>query len=132
MTDNEIKKALESLLDRMRAYEAQQASIGKGLVEDIISMYDRQKAEIERLTVNSNAYALGMKRLSEQLETAKTEAIKEFAERLKEKHRHNTTSIVSLVTVFDNINNLVKEMTESPTKIEHSSLCETESYEVKE
>ena len=37
-------------------------------------------------------------------------AVKEFAERLKEKHRHNTTSIVSLVTVFDNINNLVKEM----------------------
>lgn len=28
--------------------------------------------------------------------------------------------------------NLVKEMTETPTKIEHSSLCETESYEVKE
>jgi hypothetical protein len=43
----EIVKSLESLLDRMRAYESQQASIGKGLVENIISMYNRQKAEIE-------------------------------------------------------------------------------------
>ena len=49
MADNETIKALESLLDRMRAYEAQQSSIGKGLVEDIISMYDRQKAEIAKL-----------------------------------------------------------------------------------
>lgn len=49
LTDAEIVKSLESLLDKMRAYESQQASIGKGLVEDIISMYDRQKAEIERL-----------------------------------------------------------------------------------
>ena len=49
MTDNEIVKSLESLLDRMRAYESLQASIGKGLVEDIISMYNRQKAEIGRL-----------------------------------------------------------------------------------
>ena len=47
LTDSEIVKSLESLLDIMRAYESLQASIGKGLVEDIISMYNRQKAEIE-------------------------------------------------------------------------------------
>ena len=47
LTDAEIVKSLESLLDRMRAYESLQASIGKGLVENIISMYNRQKAEIE-------------------------------------------------------------------------------------
>ena len=39
----------------------------------------------------------------------KAEAYKEFAERLKDMHKHNTTSVVSLVTVFDNINNLLKE-----------------------
>lgn len=50
LTDTEIVKSLELLLDKMRAYESLQASIGKGLVEDIISMYNRQKAEIERLT----------------------------------------------------------------------------------
>jgi len=59
MNDNEIIKSLESLLDRMRAYEAQQASIGKGLVEDIISMYDRQKAEIERLQNSFGSNKLG-------------------------------------------------------------------------
>ena len=49
LTDADIVKSLELLLDKMRAYESLQASIGKGLVEDIISMYNRQKAEIERL-----------------------------------------------------------------------------------
>ena len=42
----------------------------------------------------------------------KSEAIKEFAEKVKDKHKHNKTSVVSLVTVFDNIDNLVKEMTD--------------------
>jgi hypothetical protein len=71
LTDNEIVKSLESLLDRMRAYESLQASIGKGLVEDIISMYNRQKAEIERLTTMHSEMCIGMKRL-------KSEAYREF------------------------------------------------------
>ena len=36
--------------------------------------------------------------------------VKDFAERLKDMHKHNTTSVVSLVTVFDNINKLLEEM----------------------
>lgn len=46
----------------------------------------------------------------DNIEKIKSEAVKEFAERLKDKHKHNKTSVVSLVTVFDNINKLVKEM----------------------
>lgn len=53
MTDNVIIKYLESLLDTMRLYESSQASIGKGFVEDIISMYDRQKAKIAVLSVEN-------------------------------------------------------------------------------
>ena len=53
LTDNEIIKYLESLLDTMRLYESSQASIGKGFVEDIISMYDRQKAKIAVLSVEN-------------------------------------------------------------------------------
>ena len=64
-----------------------------------------------------------------KIKSAKSEAIKEFAERLKAtSHPCGDTYIV----YGDRIDNLVKEMTESPTKIEHSSLCETDTYEVKE
>ena len=58
--------------------------------------------------------------------TAKSEAVKEFAERLKKNVKKQNSFD------FEDVDNLVAEMTESPTKIEHSSLCETESYEVKE
>ena len=83
MTDNEIIKALESLLDKMRAYEALQASIGKGVVEDIISMYDRQQAEIERLNAVSEICGDCHRQYAEKIEQAKSEAIKEFAEKVE-------------------------------------------------
>lgn len=41
------------------------------------------KAEIERLTVNMNAFGLGMKREKERADTARAEAIKEFWDRLQ-------------------------------------------------
>ena len=166
MTDNVIIKYLESLLDTMRLYESSQASIGKGFVEDIISMYDRQKAKIAVLSVENANLKISIEDLkadnsflteavasadapspivsrliqennekhmnivndlkaeierlkhrktelqirNQELQHEKSEAIKEFAERLKAMHKHNKTSVVSLVTVFDNINNLVKEM----------------------
>ena len=56
-----------------------------------LDLINRQKAEIQKLqidnkklTVNMNAFGAGMKRLAKDLKNAKAEAIKEFAERLKE------------------------------------------------
>ncbi len=66
---------------------------------------NRQKAENEKLTVNKNAYGLAMQQLSEQLETAKSEAIKEFAEQVK-------ALFIPEDDVRAEIDNLVKEMTE--------------------
>lgn len=84
--------------------------------------------------------AFALKCKTEDLKTAKSEAIKELAEKFKEK----AGSIVASCQGYEiyetkqyqisavDLDNLVKEMTESPTKIEHSSLCETDTYEVKE
>ena len=58
------------------------------------------------------------------IKEAKSEAIKEFAERLY--RRIGYCDLPNLV-VKSHIDNLAKEMTE-PTKLEHSSLCETETY----
>ena len=125
LTDNEIVKSLESLLDRMRAYESQQASIGKGLVEDIISMYNRKNAEVERLNktvvdLNTNLsesihcftrmeslYKIKCK----ELDVAKAEAIKEFAERLLKKELESKYfSHIAFQALNFDTNNLVKEM----------------------
>ena len=91
LTSAEIVKSLESLLDRMRAYESQQASIGKGLVEDIISMYNCQKAEIESLKADKIIAERHEKDARElykdvviQLKTAKSEAYRECVERVKQ------------------------------------------------
>ena len=130
MSDNEIKKALEKMTygghscmhckygttkDNDRC-GLQGCKIGR----DALDLINRQQAEIERLQkAKADDVSLAYK-------VAKTEAIKEFAKKVKK------TIIDELVVDFDDIDNLVAEMTESPTKIEHSSLCETDTYEVKE
>ena len=48
-----------------------------------LDLINRQQEEIVRLTVNMNAFGRGMQIEAEKVETAKAEAIKEFAERLK-------------------------------------------------
>ena len=50
---------------------------------DVAAIITHQQAEIERLTINMNAFGLGMKQEKERADTIKVEAIKEFAERLQ-------------------------------------------------
>ena len=58
------------------------------------------------------------------------DVIKEFAERLKEQsYIPNLSCTGEYIVDVSDIDNLVKELTHQPTKIEHSSLCETETYE---
>ena len=113
MNDNDIKKALECCKKRNCgdcSYNAYGTSCSNIIASDTLDLINRQQAEIERLTVNKNACALGMKRLAEQLEQAKSEAIKEFAERLKGKFlgEYKTPRAV----IKGRIDDLVKEMTE--------------------
>ena len=71
------------------------------LQDTVIETFKRQKAEIERLTINMNAFGLGMKREKERADNA----IKEFAERLKSR-----LITVTYMNFDDTIDNLVKEM----------------------
>lgn len=84
------------------------------LCKPVADEIERLQEEIERLTTMNSELNIGIKKLKEF-------AIKEFAERLKEiSDRDGWTD-------SSEIDNLVKEMTE-PVKIEHNSLCETETY----
>ena len=127
ITDSEIIKALECYMDcdckncPCQTEDSHCLDLDEGLILDLIN---RQKAEIERLEKrldmsrkelsrrrerNIQNSELNLKLLSE-LKIVKSEAIREFAERLKVKAawdaRDNT-----VVHLYD-IDSIVKEMTE--------------------
>lgn len=85
-----------------------------------IKLHNRQKAENERLTAkilvkdNINDYNTAQLRIArEELRTAKSNAIKEFAERVKKYSFVDNLSLDGKETVYvDDINSIAKEMTE--------------------
>lgn len=114
MTDAEIIKALECCKDNSFnnfscekcSYHGTRGCCVNNLCEDALALINRQDAEIERLKdmVSQNEGALPR---YEAL--IRAEAVKEFAERLKEKAITYYTIIGRWVSVKD-IDNLVKEM----------------------
>ena len=138
MTDNEIIKALEDEI-RLTKYVGRPCADGVSikLIKNTIDLINCQKAEIERMEKrldmsrkelsrrrerNIQNSELNLKLLSE-LKIVKSEAIKEFAERLKEtplrfrisyKTHWNEPPKEKMVLFIDDkdIDNLVKEMTE--------------------
>lgn len=133
MTDEQIIKALEYCCGNITfdsdcsAHGCYQASLPEDrngdirwcrqwLMKDTFDLANRQKAEINEL--------------KQKLQQAKFEAIKEFAERLKKEALIDSGFEVLQVGTIDN---LVKEMTEAENalhKINHNSLCETETYKI--
>lgn len=88
MNDNDIIRATECCTTRELKcedcpYDRTPHECRKVYV-NIINLAKKQKAEIERLTINMNAFRIGMKREKERADTARSDAIKDFAERLKE------------------------------------------------
>lgn len=129
MTDNEIIKALECL--RGNAFDCGEcpycscypAPCEQQVAKDVLSLINRQKEEIERLKNRGLQVEV-----SEKLEREiKAEAVKEFAERLKEQDGYDNhvfddcASILvpkeylkgrdeKIKEVWTTIDNLVKEM----------------------
>ena len=121
MTDNEIIKALENCAD----------GSGTGLIRATIDLISRQKAEIERLntlcadcsmirgkteTISKlkeqiEYWQRGYNNLRQELKTARTEAIKEFAERLKEFQKPVCFDEAFIAVDVEDIDRLVKELT---------------------
>ena len=122
MTDNEIIKALEVCHKCVYGSCPECPLHGVGgcdseLMKYALNLIKRQKAEIERLekieivfdeiedTINPLPFETDYDKAVKQ---AKAEAIKEFAERLKEKER--PTFPLAMVVDISEIDNLVKEM----------------------
>ena len=126
MTDNEIIKSMQCVIgNEMLCSECTYEKVlpfpscRMMCAKNALDLINRQKAEIERLNIESETLATQLKGVYEQihkLNMAKSEAIKEFAERLKRTSigleigddKKFKMTVVSIVA----IDNLVKEMTE--------------------
>ena len=127
LKDEEIIKALEhcssSDLGECRNcpfYE--QCENDEQLVKYALDLINRQKAEIERLKQNLEEAHIDIKEhfttfqieQAEELKKVKSEAMKEFAEKLKKISRIylNRKGMLTHAVSLEEIDNLVKEMTE--------------------
>lgn len=122
MTDNEIIKALECCKSSVASCEECPMHVegvichGHELNKKALALITRQQAEIERLNAENmltmserNAFRTSFYEVSKQLKTAKSESVKEFAERLKDNLQWD--SEYDNKFVFENdINVLVKEV----------------------
>ena len=123
--------------------------------KNALDLINRQKAEIEKLQKAIKVQDIMIEQQDYKLKQAKSEAIKEFAKKvnpiieqlveimfddnqskcmIENCRKHSSIPCESRVCIDENkefwkskIDNLVKEMTE-PVKIEHNSLCETDTY----
>ena len=131
-TDEQIIKALECCFTNdfgktncnKCAFYTATAKCMDDMQNAVIDLINRQAAEIERLTAkilvkdNINDYNTMQLRIArEELRTAKSEAIKEFAERLTDKisvysKYVDVDGIVILNRIFRMIEDVEKEMTE--------------------
>ena len=127
MTDNDIKKALKlcATLDSGNCKKCPCREICNEndgtLTKLTLDLINRQKAEIERLQESGKEAVSCFTRMEslykikcKELEVAKSEAIKEFAERLKENcyTYSDICGYQSTVVDVNQIDNIVKEMTE--------------------
>ena len=129
MSDKEIIKALKCCSHRngdlpcegCPAYSIAQMCM-EDLMSDAIDLITHQKAEIERLEKELMKCKLEKEMMYQTVKEIKSEATKEFAERLKEGELYmrinfpNTKNgIEDYIVLSDDIDNLVKEMTEIAT-----------------
>lgn len=118
-TDNEIIKALECCIKndliqcKICPYYDMEQKCRRVLRNDVLDLLNRQRAEIERLSdYNANLQTANTS-LSNEIFEIKSEAIKEFAERLKKKTDNPGKAMFDVYEYYgETIDKLVKEMTE--------------------
>ena len=114
MTDNEIIKALERTASwvcdecKFHGEMCDGDKCEKVIADNVLDLINRQKAENESLKVDLAKCSIRLDNLYKTADEIKSEAIKEFAEKLK-----NCFAISGdYLDIINIIDNLVKEMTE--------------------
>ena len=126
MTDNDIIKALEEekkyvmgLQHRLECHGEETPGLIKNcvLLSNTLNLINRQKAEIEQWKEEANKHQNLWCEAVMDVQTAKAEAIKEFAEKLKSHKRRmcgndNGGLYWDQAVLVDDIDRVMKEMTE--------------------
>ena len=125
LTDKEVIKAFKDfLIEQVDGYTDHVETGGERyefiekeleLLKETDNLINRQKAEIERLTAERDVMhqdVIAAEEYAWQCKTAKAEAYKEFAERLKEKSKQGKGYLGNVYHSVDvaEIDNLLKEM----------------------
>ena len=119
MTDNEIINALECFksedcLGEQCPYFEMSGLCGKPMCSDVYDFIYRQKAEIERLKCSAIRNGKQIGSLIHHLETAKSEAYREFAERLCKDRVSNDPVVIAVKVELEELTrNLHGTCTES-------------------
>lgn len=122
-TDEEVIKALSTVSYGGHSCEKCKFEISKGddrcglkgcnICRLAIDLINRKNAEIERLNAVSEICGDCHKQYAEKIEKAKSEAIKEFADRLRKYYdSYDDYEDIYAHNIRDDIDFLVKEMTE--------------------
>ena len=111
MTDNDIIKALESEVKSAEYVESEQCDGGDlTLIRSAIDLINRQQAEIEELKIENKSLRSAANCYKLYYNEARTEAIKEFVEKLKKRYDNPVWYLGGSNGFFDNLDNFVKEM----------------------
>ena len=121
MTDNDIIKALEHCASSTTSEACNGCPLfsttictemENGLQIYALNLINRQKAEIEQWKEEANKYQNLWCQAVMDVQAAKSEAIKEFAESVKKNRRAILNAIYDRTEYSNIVDNLVKEMTE--------------------
>lgn len=115
--DNEIINALIGKIHLCEEFDEWGAEISLTQLNEILNLIIRKQSEIEQLEIENQSLRMATNSYKLHYNEAKAEAVKEFAERLKEKKfelNDQNEDIFYAVEVSD-IDNLVKEL-EGETK----------------
>ena len=109
MTDNEIIKALNGSILNAKRIDCKAWSLEVYKLENALDLINRQKAEIEQWKEEANRYQNLWCIATDDIFKAKSEAIKEFVEKLKERANRKFFETLDYVSTIE-IDDLVEEM----------------------
>ena len=126
MTDNEIIKYLDSIISRYKnATHHVSCIVNINILKEALDTIKEQKAEIESLKVGLAKCSIRLDNLYKTADEIKSEAIKEFVEKLKERlnnleyHENSDRKTVTKTKLYNVVNWIMHEVV--PDEIDNLS-----------
>lgn len=121
MTKEQVKKALDCCTSRENKcskcpYQRPFGCMKMGMIQDALRLINEQEADIKRLETFNDKLSQGIyygngEHLCDRLNKAKKQAVKEFAEKLKQKYAQSCSEYYPelIILTSEQLNDLLKE-----------------------